>query len=231
MILHAASMAALFVDQVTQAPVVVQCQPNTGNDPLWARLTVASLPSIFALGIAWAAFRWNRKNDLRRWALENKKAEWQKLLALDSGIEHFMPSVAIGGDLIKAVHDPSFNEHLHNMTRAALKCVFIPEERAEAIYQRVVNIQLINEESKGHIEDHSSNSMLAQQLGKPRPLEAAKNVQRELASLWREIRRYASADLDLEHQREWRTPFSRRRTNRSEAGENTSSESNTIAEP
>jgi len=114
-----------------------------------------------------------------------------------------MPSVAIGGDLINAVHDPSFNQHLHAMTREVLRCVFIPEIRAEEIYHMVVNIQLINEQSKGHIEDHRSNAALAHQLGKPRPLEAAKSVQRELASLWREIRRFASEDLDLEKPERW----------------------------
>ena len=32
MILHTVSMVAVFVDQVTQAPAAVQCQPNAGQD-------------------------------------------------------------------------------------------------------------------------------------------------------------------------------------------------------
>ena len=169
-----------------------------GQDPLWARLLVAALPSVFALILAWLVFHLNRKNDHRRWVLENKKAEWQELLTLASKIEVFMPSVAIGVELISAVHDPIFNQHVRDMTRATLKCVFISQSKTQKIYQMFDNIQIKNEQAKAHIEDHRSDANLAHTLGKPRPLQAAKQIQSELGSLRREVRRFASDDLSVE---------------------------------
>ena len=114
-----------------------------------------------------------------------------------------MPSVAVGGELIKTVHDPLFRDYLRDMTQTILKCIFISEFKREKIYNSQLNVQLVNEQSKGHIEDHNSNAHLAQALGKPRPLEAAQNVQSELIALRREIRLFASEDMDIVHQRQW----------------------------
>jgi hypothetical protein len=184
--------SALFINQVGSSP-------SQGQDPLWARLFLSALPSIFAILLAWMVFSWNRQKDDRRWELENKKAEWQALLELASSVEKFMPSVAVGSELTQTVHDPKFREHLREMTQATLKCVFISPEKAEKIYNALLKVQVVNEESKGHIEDYGSNAHLANSLGKPRPLEAARNVQVELVTLWREIRLYASEDLAEGH--------------------------------
>jgi hypothetical protein len=120
-----------------------------------------------------------------------------------SAIELFMPSVAIGGELISTVHDPTFNQHLRDMTRVALKCVFISKSNIQRIYQMLDDIQISNERAKAHIEDFRSDANLAYKLGKPRPLQAAKQVQFELGSLWREVRRLASEDLSLEQRESW----------------------------
>jgi len=140
---------------------------------------------------------------LCRGSLDQKKSEWKELLDLASKVEQFMPSVAVGGELIKTVHDPLFRDYLRDMTQTILKCIFISEFKREKIYNSLLNVQLVNEQSKGHIEDHNSNAHLAQALGKPRPLEAAQNVQSELIALRREIRLFASEDMDIVHQRQW----------------------------
>jgi hypothetical protein len=210
MILHAASIAAFFVNQLAQTPVVVQCMQSTGQDPFWARLIFAAIPSIFALGIAWLAIRWNLHSDHRRWVRDNKKAEWKELLMYASAIEIFMPSVAIGSELIGAVHDSEFNKHLRDMTRAALNCLFISETKSQKIYQMLVSVRMTNEKSKGQIEDYNSNPSLAYQLKTPQPLQSAKQVQFELAILFRDVRRLASEDLELElHEPWWRFLFNR----------------------
>lgn len=193
---HVPAMAAFFFDQVTLP------QSETRSESL-VKILQALIPVAGGVYIAWMAFRWNRKNDHRRWILDNKKAEWQELLKFASAIEQFMPSVAIGSELTKTVHDPLFRGHLREMTQATLKCVFIPPAKAEEIYSSLLNVQLVNEQSKGHIEDYGSNAGLANALGKPRPLEAAKNVQAELIRLWREIRQFASDDLALEERNRW----------------------------
>jgi len=203
MILHTITFVALLVSEVSQAPIVVQCAPSVGQDPLWSRLLVTAIPSILALGIAWMAFHWNSQKDQRRWVLDNRKAEWQKLLVLAAKIEQFMPSVAEGHELTSTVHDPAFRKHLREMTQVTLERVFISADRAESIYKKLLRVQMVNEESKGHIEDYKSNANQAHLLGKPRPLMAAKNVQVELISLWREIRQFASNDLEAESAKQW----------------------------
>lgn len=197
MVFHAASMAAFFVDSIAQAPVVVQCAPTGKQDPLWARLLLAAIPSIFALGIAWFVFRWNAEKDRVQWVLDNKKAEWQELLGLASAIEQFMPSVSIGSELTATVHDPEFRQHLRNFARAVLRCTFISGVDAQKIYDALLKVQLANEEAKGHIEDFSLDPHGANARGIPRPVPAARQVQSELVALWRDIRRLAVEDLDL----------------------------------
>jgi hypothetical protein len=142
--------------------------------------------------------------------LENKKTEWKELLTFASAIEQFMPSVAVGSELTKTVHDPLVREHLRDMTRSVLKPTFISEAKAGAIYDSLVKVQIVNEEAKAHIEDYGSNASLADKLGKPRPLQAAKNVQLELISIWREIRRYATEDLELKQPERWWKVLQRR---------------------
>jgi hypothetical protein len=210
MILHAASIAAFFVDQLAQAPVQIQCVQQSTPSPewrwwmgalaLWVGPILSTAGSIY---VAWRVFRWQSTKDKSQWLLENKKTEWRALLELASKVEHFMPSVGEGGESISAVHDPSFRQHLRDMTETVLKCVFISRAKAEKIYNILLNVQLINEESKGHIEDHSSNAAMAAQLGKPRPLQAAQNVRSELISLWREIRNLAAEDLNPEYSERW----------------------------
>ncbi len=96
--LHLPSTALLILDQLQRASLAVQRVPE--RDPLWARLILAGLPSVFALVLAWLVFSWNRKRDDRRWVLENKKTEWQSLLELASKVEQFTPSVGAGRELI-----------------------------------------------------------------------------------------------------------------------------------
>jgi hypothetical protein len=86
MILQIATSAAFLVNQAQQAPIVMQCAPNAGQDPLWSRLLVTAIPSLLALGIAWMAFRWNSQKDKERWVLDQKKAEWKELFESLSGI-------------------------------------------------------------------------------------------------------------------------------------------------
>jgi hypothetical protein len=111
MILHAASIAAFFVDQLVQAPVQIQCvQQSTPESWLKWLLptivqTVVSLLSIFAgVGIAVRSFRANKKAEHdqwvrnqqaghEQWVLDHKKAEWAELLASIRDCEDSLPLV------------------------------------------------------------------------------------------------------------------------------------------
>jgi hypothetical protein len=99
MILHAASIAALFVDQVSQAPVQIQCVSDTGQDPVWARLLFEAVPSVFALVIAWMAFYWNKNNEHDHWVRDQRKSEWRMLIDSLTSIEEAIP-VAFSKELL-----------------------------------------------------------------------------------------------------------------------------------
>ena len=93
MILHTVSMVAVLVDQVTQAPVVVQCQ-QTAPDPWWKWLIECAFCVVPGAGGVWMA-RWSFKKNLDseqlqwvrnqraahvQWIRDQKKAEWGALI-------------------------------------------------------------------------------------------------------------------------------------------------------
>jgi hypothetical protein len=99
MILHAASIAAFFVDQLTQAPVQIQCVQQSTTES-WLKWllptivqTVIGLSSITAaVVISVRSFRRNREAEheqwLRnqkagheQWVRDQKKAEWGTILS------------------------------------------------------------------------------------------------------------------------------------------------------
>jgi hypothetical protein len=92
MIFSFASIIAVLVDTVAQAPVVVQCSPIPAQDAVSVRLALASIPSAFALGIAWMAFQWNRQNERDRWLRDQRKLEWRNLLDSLTSIEEAIPA-------------------------------------------------------------------------------------------------------------------------------------------
>ncbi|MFZ1084118.1 MAG: hypothetical protein WAN35_04035 [Terracidiphilus sp.] len=112
MILHAASIAAFYVDQLAQAPVQIQCVQQTAPESWLKELlptivqTVVSLLSIFAgVGIAVRSFRANKKSEHEQWIrnqkagheqwiLDQRKSEWKELLMTVSGIETVIPAVS-----------------------------------------------------------------------------------------------------------------------------------------
>ena len=212
---HATALVALLLDEGSKSQVVVQCSQSM-SDPWWkwlvqflCQLLLSIIPVAGGVWIALWSFQNNSKKENERWARDvekehsqwlrdHRKVEWQKLLALASRIEEFMPSVGAGGETIKAVHDPDFNQHLRDATRASMECVFISRSKADAIYTRLVEIRELNEDSKGNIEDFHENPRQHSYLHKPSPLEAAQSVRSELASFWMYARKLAGEDLGVE---------------------------------
>jgi hypothetical protein len=90
-ILHIASIAAVFVDRLVQGPIVVQCAQSACPDPPLARLLLAAIPSIFALGIAWMAFHWNRQKERDQWVRDQRRMEWRNLLDSLTSIQEAIP--------------------------------------------------------------------------------------------------------------------------------------------
>jgi hypothetical protein len=125
MILHVASIAAIFVDQATQPECLVKCVSDAGHDPIWARLFFEAVPSIFALGIAALVFYWNGGREHKQWIRDQKKAEWSLLLqcvteiqrALDLGIttpQEQIPSIC-----------ENLKPAIRRLSEAFSRCLFI----------------------------------------------------------------------------------------------------------
>lgn len=51
---------------------------------------------MFALGIAWLAFRWSSTQGNKQWIRDQKKAEWKELMSSVADIEHHIPIVVTG---------------------------------------------------------------------------------------------------------------------------------------
>ena len=95
MILHAASIAAFFMDQLAQAPTQIQCVQQSMTES-FLKQWIPTAVSLLSVGIGvWIADRSIRKNreltlwsfratserDHERWVLDQKKAEWNQLLS------------------------------------------------------------------------------------------------------------------------------------------------------
>jgi hypothetical protein len=133
MILHAALIAAFFVDQTQQTQCVVQCAqaaPESGLKSLLPTIvqTIVSLLSIFAgVGIAVRSFRANKKTEHEQWIRDQKKAEWKELLKKAAEIERVLPIVPMPRrDRLSKIVDrlkPAVNRL--SVTRAS--CVFLQD--------------------------------------------------------------------------------------------------------
>jgi hypothetical protein len=112
MILHAASMAALFLDQTAQAQSAVQCVQAASEPTLKWLLptivqTVVSLASISA-GVLIAVWSFKKNRQLEheqwfrdqkvgheQWVRDQKKEEWKELLKKAAEIERVLTSVPL----------------------------------------------------------------------------------------------------------------------------------------
>ena len=121
MILHAASIAAFFVDQMAFEPVQIQCVSNAGQDTILVRLLFDAVPSIFALGIAALVFYWNGGREHKRWVLDQKKVEWRELL---SGMNSVYFPMALAKQLKKPLQLDG-SQRLHELSQCFQDRVFI----------------------------------------------------------------------------------------------------------
>ncbi len=109
MMFHVASMVVLLAEQVKQTQCLVQCAPNSSQDPLWGRLLLSAIPSIFALGIAWLAFRWSSTQENIHWLRDQKKAEWQEIHRLIFEVWNILQPVIRKEELDLVTHGSLFD--------------------------------------------------------------------------------------------------------------------------
>lgn len=102
MILHAVSIAALFVDQLAYAPVMIQCAQSAPK-PEWKWWFGALAPwvgpllsCVVSIYVAWKVFRWQGGKDRRQWIRDQKMAEWKELITYIAEIQKDLPIVLTG---------------------------------------------------------------------------------------------------------------------------------------
>jgi hypothetical protein len=97
MFIDPAALLALFADQATQAPVVVQC-PQAAPES-WVKWllpnivqTAVSLLSIAAgVLIAVWSFRRNRQTEHGQWVRDQRLGEWRELISAVASVEDLIP--------------------------------------------------------------------------------------------------------------------------------------------
>jgi hypothetical protein len=100
MILQAAALAALFVDQTSTNQLVLQCMQKVEPESLGEMVTAndcadnSQLVSIAAgVLIAWRSFRATSERDHHKWILDQKKCEWKECLKSVGEVERLIPIV------------------------------------------------------------------------------------------------------------------------------------------
>jgi hypothetical protein len=124
-------MVAVFVDQIAQAPVVVQCAQNVPES--WVKwllqFILSTVPVAGGVGIAFWSFRATSKRDHERWILDQKMAEWSSLLRRVANV-YQITCIANGwnrkiADRIVSELEPAFKE----VSIAQANCVFLDKFR------------------------------------------------------------------------------------------------------
>jgi hypothetical protein len=131
MMVHLAAMVAFFVDQVGQAPVVVQCvQPAPEPEWKWWLGALAPwvgplLSGVVSIYIAWRVFHWQGEKDRRQWVLDQKRVEWKGLLQVVGSIRTILlPGVASPQDRAMQIRK-SLKPTIRDLEVAAANCVFL----------------------------------------------------------------------------------------------------------
>lgn len=89
-------MAAFFVDQLSQAPVVIQCEPAAPEPWKWWFGALAPwigplLSGVVSIYVAWRVFHWQGKKDREQWILDQKLEEWRELISVVASVEDSIP--------------------------------------------------------------------------------------------------------------------------------------------
>jgi hypothetical protein len=137
MALHAAVMLAFFVDQIAQAPSVVQCT-EAAPEPWWKWWVQSVIPVAGGTLIAVWSFVQNRKSEQqnwernqkaahRRWVLDQKRADWSGLLRTTAEVQRVLrientPNKERIGRIVEELKPA-----LHELLVASATCLFLQD--------------------------------------------------------------------------------------------------------
>ena len=179
-----ASIVAVFVDTVAQAPVVVKVL-QSAPEPEWKWWLGALAPWVgpllsgaVSIYVAWKVFRWQGEKDRYQWVLEQMRAEWRELLSL-------LNSVYFPMALAKQMKQPlplEGSQKQHELSQCFQDRVFI--DAAILLKFQVRSEQYALE-------------YLGQSEGEPSSEDEKSKVLDKLKSLTIEVRESAKRDLEV----------------------------------
>lgn len=137
MILHAASMAAVFVDQLAQAPVEIQCA-QAATDPWWKWWAQSVIPVAGGTLIAVWSFVQSRKTEQlnwernqnaahKQWVLDQKRAEWSGMLRATAEVQRVLRiENTPNKERIERIVE-ELKPALHELLVASANCLFLQD--------------------------------------------------------------------------------------------------------
>jgi hypothetical protein len=127
MILHTVSMVAVLVDQVAQAPIVVECA-QAASDPWWKwplQFALSVVPVAGGVLVAWMAFRWTSSKERSQWVRDQKKSDWRELLRKSAEVQHVLRVVNTPNkERIEKIVE-QLKPAVHELSVSGASCVFL----------------------------------------------------------------------------------------------------------
>ena len=187
MILHAASIAALFVDQLTQAPVVVQCA-QAAPEPEWkwwlgvlAPWIGPLLSGVVSIYVAWRVFHWQGKKDREQWLRDQKRVEWRELLDKVSAVSKPMTLARPKGTILKG----QVKEGLVDLAQCLDDRVFIERQTLNEIYGQLT--KCLEKMGAYTVDKESCDEFLQEDQGT--------EILSEIRDITESVRRAANTDV------------------------------------
>jgi hypothetical protein len=217
MILHSASMTAIFVDQLAQVPVVVQCASAAPESP-WKWIIQSVIPVAGGTLIAVWSFvqnrhseqkQWerNQKAALEQWNREQRKSEWSQLLRSIAEVERVLRmGSTVNRERIQLIIE-DLKPAIHEVVQAQVNCIFLLDfftdrenykkffsflEKAEKVSEEVDGWQHVVRDplpgTKEQMEQEKSRNLM-------RVLELCHEITSEYFDFQRWLRQQAAQDL------------------------------------
>ena len=202
MILHPTLTAVVFMDQMAQLPVVVQCAP-TAPEPWWRwlaqtliQLLLSVIPVAGGVWIALWSFRAADKKDHEHWARDQKMAEWKDLIQAAAEFERIMPPGEVGSATVDGVRLkvlPLCDRISHLVSQVLFVA---PILSAHGIQSEVYQIMRDTDSAIGRIEIFPQSSQ-ADKMKLGTPVGNAMGIRERLQGLHAKLLSLAQADLSL----------------------------------
>jgi hypothetical protein len=202
MIIQATSMAALFIDQVAQLPVVIQCAPTT-PEPWWKwlaqtlfQLILSVIPVAGGVWIALWSFRAAGRKDSEHWVRDQKMAEWKGLIQTVAEFERIMPLGEVGSATVDGVRLkvlPLCDRISHLVSQVLFVA---PLLSAHGIQSELYQIIRDTDSAIGRIEIFPQSS-LADKMTLGTPVGNAMEIRGRLQELHAKLVSLAQTDLSL----------------------------------